>query len=245
MNTPSLTRNEETALLSNLSVVDLTADARSGAEKSITHFTATIINTGGDLSDVLCGVYKGLKTKGDRTLMQVLYQLSHYLNSWVILVMLAFSIYGIVDASSSAYKTISAWIKKLSGWVGALGSLNTMLFKDEATNQGDPSGALGFITTMVSAEVPMFGALLATVPRTASDVVYEMPGSATSRHDAAYDAAYDHSSKMFAAAVAAGADPGQLQTELERVTQAPDEDDRAAMGLFSDIYNDVFDPRHA
>jgi len=221
--TQALTSSEERALLVADETGDVSEEAKSAVLKAICHFAAKQKRLDISLADFLTALNEGLTNKGDQLLTKTLAVLTRYLSSWGVMAILVFSLVMLIDKGVGAAQKFFAWVKGLSAVISPIAGLRTAaasVFLDESSN-ADPAQSIAVIATVVSAEVPLFGTLLALAPKlSAQDVDYRMPGVGEHvRRDVAYDEdlndeALDHAADVFAAAVRAGADPEQIKHHL-------------------------------
>jgi hypothetical protein len=263
----ALTEREGRAYVSVLEGERGGLDAREGALKMMEKTMARQGELNFDISDMFKSMAKGSRSTGDAVLLKTLGVMTTYVNSWLLVAFLAFAVYQLIRAGAELITKIWDWLKSIAGlfagpinavtgFVGQLihpgtgmvtqGQAQQRFYKGlseiQDADAGSSSRALAIIVSLVTAEVPIFGAVLASLPEVLSAVGAQdhmaggrplQIGQLSNDEDA-----YDAGASVAAAAENLGYDMDALQDEAERLLSGNllnDEDNEDAYDLIEDL----------
>jgi hypothetical protein len=165
--------SDELALSSAIAVAKQVGAAKRGLLTQIRGAAAMQDVAEVDISEYFGALSDGMCSKGDKYLLKVLAVLTGFINSWVVLAMMGYSLWLMARKGSEQAKNLWAWIEKIGLIMAPIAAAGTILFKvftkkkehDEAydAKSADPGVAIAMITSLAIAEVPIFGTMFSTL----------------------------------------------------------------------------------
>jgi hypothetical protein len=244
---------ESAALSLAMTTADDTTAAKRGALKGVVAAAGLQERLGIKLHEILDALSEGTPYTGDKLLLKVLCVMTRYLSSWGVLALLAFSIYQLANKASGLASKLWSYVKQAAAVFAPISGLRETagkLFHD-ATSEADPAIAAGVVATMISAEVPLFGTLIALIPSSLSDAGSPLPIDFSNNmrqlndmdvddddDDDDEDEDLDVSATIFQAAKRLGVDPIALGREVSNLLSNDDDSDEDE---FDQAYDELED----